>query len=483
MTDIVASGPVSVSHRRSLSSVFKTVKTRYSRDRLDKNETEWQSFVTPRVFQGPPPVAQDVPVFTPRPRKASPPPFLEMPPDLVARDLSVGLSTFRASLEKAVDDINNKYGTPSSMEACQSYVIHRGLEQNLPDGRGRSLPMPITFPLSSFRPRYQHPRLMDAPASKAKSTMGEVRNLSSTMSSESDPLEETVAKKDDDECHIPTLLLGDAVDSEFNLDELMPATASQTASKDTAPVSIAAENGQPCSRHSLTCSSPQDLMNYLPEEHSNVVHVEFSSNSDSKSGGSASVKVNNDSTTASSTYENDGLSLAQNTPLTAHQRQRSYSERASCNVREPSIGNYDQESLLSNSGIKVKRLRARSTPENSECASVIINSRLPSNTSDGFGFSDESIPSVSDLVRKFRRMGSMPGESPSTYHTGAIKQNPAIRRISRGNQFESFRHRFPSDSEASSALSSCTPGYIDEEFRPRETPSTTAREVQRAAQT
>ncbi|KAG6270977.1 hypothetical protein E4U47_003268 [Claviceps purpurea] len=481
MTDIVASGSVSVSHRRSLSSVFKTVKIRYSRDRLEKNETEWQSFAPPRVFQGAQPVAQDVPVFTPRPRNASPPPFLEMPPDLVARDLSAGLSTFRASLEKAVDDINNKYGTPPSMEACQSYVIHRGLEQNLPDGRGRSLPMPITFPLSNFRPRYQLPRLMDAPASKAKSTMGEVRNLSSTMSAESDPLEEVVAKKDDDECHIPTLLLGEAVDSGFNLDELMPATASQTASKDTAPVSIAAENEQPCARHSLTWSSPRDLMHNPPEKHSNIGHVDFSSNSDSKSGRSASVKVNNDSTTASSTCENDCLSVAQNTPLPTHQRQRSYSERASCNVREPSIENYDRESLLSNSGIKVKRLRARSTPENSECASVIINSRLPSNTSDGFGFSDESIPSVSDLVRKFRRMGSMPGESPSTYHMDALKQNPAIRRISRGNQFESFRHRFPSDSEASSALSSCTPGYIDEEFRPRETPSTTAREVQRAA--
>ncbi|KAG6040106.1 hypothetical protein E4U19_000020 [Claviceps sp. Clav32 group G5] len=482
MADIVASGPVSVSHRRSLSSVFKTVKIRYSRDRLDKNEAEWQSFVPPRVFQGSQPVAQDVPVFTPRPRNASPPPFLEMPSDLVARDLSAGLSTFRASLEKAVDDINNKYGTPSSMEACQSYVIHRGLEQNLPDGRGRSLPMPITFPLSNFRPRYQLPRLMDAPASKAKSTMGEVRNLSSTMSAESDPLEEAVAKKDDDESHIPILLLGEAVDSGFNLDELMPATASQTASKDTAPVSIAVENGQPCARHSLTCSSSRDSTHNPPEKHSNISHVEFSSNnSDSKSGGSASVKGNNDSTTASSTHENDCLSLAQNTPLPTHQRQRSYSERASCNIRESSIENYDRESLLSNSGIKVKRLRARSTPENSECASVIINSRLPSNTSDGFGFSDESIPSVSDLVRKFRRMGSMPGESPSTYHMDALKQNPAIRRISRGNQFESFRHRFPSDSEASSALSSCTPGYIDEEFRPRETPSTTAREVQRAA--
>ncbi|KAG5982494.1 hypothetical protein E4U55_001830 [Claviceps digitariae] len=475
--------PVTVNHRRSLSSVFKTVKTRYSRDRLDKNEMDWQSPPPPQVFKVPGQVKQDVPALIFHPRKASPPPCLEMPPDLVGRDKSSGPSTFRASLEKAVDDINNKYGISSSPESCPSYVIQRGVEQDSQEGRDRPLPMPISFPLSNFCPRYQLPKIMDAPAQKAKCTVGEVRNLSSTLSAESGALEEDIAKNEDGGCHLPTLLLNEALDSSFDLAELMTTMASQTGSKEAASQRVAAENRNSSARQSTSCSSPRDSIHNAAWEANDRAHAEFvSNNSNGESGESETVVMSNAfPTTSSSTYESDDLSLAQKTPLPAHQRQRSNSEQATCTTRGSSLRNYDRGNLSSDVGIEVKRVRSRSTSENPECASVIINSRQPSNTSDGLASFDESIPSVSDLVRKFRRMGSVPGEFPPASPVEAYKQYPAIRRISHGKQFESFRNRFSSDSEESSVLSSCTRGLINEETRPGDLPPMTAHEVHKAA--
>ncbi|KAG6014064.1 hypothetical protein E4U43_006982 [Claviceps pusilla] len=410
-----------------------------------------------------------------------------MPPDLAGRDKSSGLSTFRASLEKAVDDINNKYGIPSSPESCPPYVIHRGLEQDSPEGRDRPFPMPISFPLSNFCPRYQVPKFMDAPAPKAKSTVGEVRNLSSTLSGESDSLgEEDIAqKKDDGGCHLPTMLLNEALDSSFDLGELMATKASQNASKEAAPQRAAAENRDWSARQSTSCSSPRDSIHNAAWEANEKANVEFVPNLNGKSDESATEGMSNAfPTTSSSTYESDSLSLARRTPLLpTHQRQRSNSEQATYSGRGSSLGNYDRGSLSSDAGIALKRVRARSTSDNPECSSVIINSRQPSNTSDGIAFSDDSVPSVSDLVRKFRRMGSLPGEFPPTSPVDAHKQFPAIRRISRGNQFESFRNRFSSDSEASSVVSSCPRGLMTEEWRPEGHPSMTAREVPEAAET
>ncbi|KAG6002116.1 hypothetical protein E4U21_003442 [Claviceps maximensis] len=478
--------PVTVNHRRSLSSVFKTVKTRYSRDRLDKNENDWQSPAPPQVFQVPGLVKQEFPALIPHPRKASPPPCLEMPPDLAGRDKSSGLSTFRASLEKAVEDINNKYGIPSSPQTCPSYVIQRGLEQDSKEARDRLYPMPISFPLSNFCPRYKLPKFMDAPAHKAKSTAGEVRNMSSTLSaeSESEPLGQDVAKEDDGGCHFPTLLLNETLNSSFDLDELMTTMASQTASKEAVPERVVAENGHLSARQSTSCSSPRDSIHNAAWEANEKAHAEFVSSSNGESAESATVAMSDAfPTTSSSTYESDGISLATKKLQATHQRQRSNSEQATCTARGSSIGNYDRGSLSCDVGIKVKRVRARSTSESPECASVIINSRQPSDTSDGLAFSDDSIPSVSDLVRKFRRMGSLPGESPPTLPGEAYRQFPAIRRISRDQRFESFRNRFLSDSEESSVLGSCTRGFMNEESCPEDLSSMTAHEVSKTAET
>ncbi|KAG6039975.1 hypothetical protein E4U41_001767 [Claviceps citrina] len=475
--------PVTVNHRRSLSSVFKTVKTRYSRDILDKNENnEWQSFTPPHVFQLPELLKQDMPVFTPRPRKASPPPCLDMPSDLVARDMSSGTSTFRANLEKAVDDINNKYRSPSSAESCKSYVIRRGLEQKLQEVEDRPIPMPISFPLGNFRPRYQLPTFMDAPAPKAKSTVGEVRDLSAIPSPEPVPMEVDVEGKDDGGCHLPTLLLDEVADSSFSLDELMTTMTSQTAPQETAPPRISAENGDLSTRASCTCPSSQDSIHDDVREPSGNDLGEGAHNLNGKAGEPEAIVVTtNMSSTTSSTYNSDCLSLAQKTPLPLHQRQRANSEQATCTTRGSSIRNFDGESLFSEVGIEVKRLRPRSIPDNSECVSVMTNSRQPSNTSDGLAFSDDTIPSVSDLVRKFRRLGSMPGEFPPASLMEAPKQYPAMRNISRGKQFERFRNRFSSESEASSVLS-CRPGLTNGELRPVGPASTIAHEVEESAE-
>ncbi|KAG5926237.1 hypothetical protein E4U42_003512 [Claviceps africana] len=474
--------PVVVNHRRSLSSVFRTVKTRYSRDRLDKNEMDWQSPARRQVSEVPWLVNQEVPVLISQPRKASPPPCLEMPLDLVGREKSSGPSTFRASLERAVDDINYKYGISSSSESCPSYVIQRGLEQDSQEEKDRPFPAPISFPLSNFRPRYQLPTFTNAPARKAKSSVGEVRNLSSITSAESDPLEEEISEKEDGSCHLPPMLLNEALDSRFDLVELMTTMASQTTSKEADPQRVAAEDGDLSARQSTTFSSPRDSIHNATVEASGKDHAELVSSLSKKSGESATEVTRNTLSTTSSTYESDSLSIAQKTPLPIHQRNRSNSEQATCTTRGSSIKNFDSKSLSSDFGIEVKRVRAKSTSDNAECESVIINSRQPSKTSDELAFADESIPSVSDLVRKFRRMGSPPGELPFTTPTEAYKQYPAIRRISRGKQVERFCNRFTSDSEESSVLSSCARGLVDEELCSGSVSCTAAYEVPQAAE-
>ncbi|KAG5925489.1 hypothetical protein E4U53_003291 [Claviceps sorghi] len=405
-----------------------------------------------------------------------------MPPDLVGREKSSGASTFRASLERAVDDINHKYGLSSSSESCPSYVIQRGLEQDSQEEKDRPFPAPISFPLSNFRPRYQLPKFMNAPPRKAKSSVGEVRNLSSTTSAESDPLEEEIAEKDDGGCHLPPMLLNEALDSSFDLGELMTTMASQTTSKEAEPQRVAAEDGDRSAGQSTSLSSPRDSIHNAAVEGNGKDHAELVPNRNNKSGESTIEVIGNTFSTTSSTCESDSLFLAQKMPLPTHQRKRSNSEQATCTTRESSIRNYDPKSLSSDFGIEVKRVRARSTSDKPECDAVLINSRQPSNTSDGLAFSDETIPSVSDLVRKFRRMGSLPGELPSTSPTEAYKQYPAIRRISRGKQVERFCNRFTSDSEESSVLSSCARGLVHEESCSRNVSSTTADEEPDAAE-
>lgn len=477
--------PINVNHRRSLSSVFKTVKTRYSRDKLDKNEIERPSPAPPQLIENPELMRREIPVIIPHRRKASPPPCLAMPSDLVARDTIDGPSTFRVSLEKAVQDINNKYGTPSCAQPCTCCDIQQGLEQNSQEGRDRRYPMPISFPLSSFCPRYKLPTFMDAPAPKAKSTIGELRDLSSTMSAESIPLEVKMGEEDEGEkdggCHLPTLLLNEAVGSSFDLGEFMTPQVPQAAAQEPVNTrAISAETGDSTAKESNIPPLPRDSTHIAIREASKEPHVQVVSSFNHTPVEPAPVPAADISSTISSTYEVDCLPLAQKTPLPTHQRQRSNSEQAPCSTRGSSIGNNDRESLFSDVGVEMKRARAQSTPDHSECSSVVINSRHPSNMSGVLASPDENIPSVSDLVRKFRRMSSLPGVCPPASSLEAPKQHPAIRRVSRGKEFEHFRNRFSSDSEACSMLSS-SPRMMSGELHQTEIPKT-AYEIRGAAQ-
>lgn len=428
---------------------------------------------------------REIPVIIPHRRKASPPPYLAMPSDLVARDAINGPSTFRVSLEKAVQDINNKYGTPSCAQPCTCCDIQQGLEQNSQEGRDRRYPMPISFPLSSFRPRYQLPTLMDAPAPKAKSTIGELRDLSLTMSAESISLEVKIGDEDKGEkdggCQPPTLLLNEAVGSSFDLGKFMTPQVPQAAAQEPVNTrAISAETGDLTAKESTIPSLPRDSTHIAIREASKEPHAQVVSSFNNTPVEPAPVPAADISSTIYSTYKVDCLPLAQKTPPPTHQRQRSNSEQAPCSTRGSNIGKDDRESLSSDVGIEVRRVRAQSTPDHSECSSVVINSRHPSNISDVLASSDENIPSVSDLVRKFRRMGSLPGAYPPASSLEAPKQSPAIRRVSRGKEFENFRNRFSSDSEPCSMLSS-SPGIMSGKLHQTEIPKA-AYEIRGAAQ-
>ncbi|KAK2594220.1 hypothetical protein QQS21_008062 [Conoideocrella luteorostrata] len=422
--------PMMVNHRRSLSSVFKTVKARYSRDRLDKfdkNGIEHQSPDPPQLIETPEELTLDEVTFTTaEPRQDSPPPRLEMPSDLAICNAATGKSTFRACLEKAVADIDNKYGTSSS--TC--------LTQNLEDTGASRLTSFNALPFhvrGTFRPRYQLPIFVDAPAPKAKSTAGELRELSPPLPAETVPLGTTSARipnnGNEGGYHLPALLLDEALAPTFNIGEFMPPQTPPKKHTEPDKDVIAKNRSEPSASSN---NSTHTVVRDVDDE----PLIEISSNPNNKPCQPTPPPTMLTSSTAVISHEANSPHPAQKMSVRNGPQNRSNSERRTGSPSRSNFKMSDREGLLSDMGTELKLVRARSIPSSSECS--MFHYRQTSQSSHASAPQEEHVASVSELVSKFRGMGSVPGVYPAHSPMELPIQRLATRRASRGKQLETI---------------------------------------------
>ncbi|OAA44863.1 hypothetical protein NOR_03617 [Metarhizium rileyi] len=438
--------PVNVHHRRSLSNVFKTVKARYSRDKLDRDEADCRE--AGRLEALPPalPVTKAFITAKLEPRQVSPPPRLDILSEFSSDDPSAEPSTFRACLEKAVTDINNKYGTPSSSRLVESMT----------DTETKRLMNATSFPFitrNTFRPRYQLPTFVDPPVETAQSTAGELQQLSPTVSAESFPIGTTAANgSSEGGCHLPTLFLDEVLGPSFDIEEFMTPQL-------TAEPVVLNETGDCLGEDSIEPASSKNSTRTVVREvdPANNFEIRADSNAEQSEPGTVSSEDNLLSSARTTITTNMGDVTSEPTEESCrHNRSRSNSEQPRRSPSGSNFGSFDHESLISEiSTNEVRRLRSKSTPDNSEAFSEIILSRRQiSRSSEMSASHEENVPSVSELVSKFRRMGSLPGTFPANSLLEAPNLHPALRKVSHGRQFETYRSRFSNDSEGDSGLMS-----------------------------
>ncbi|KHO00835.1 uncharacterized protein MAM_01613 [Metarhizium album ARSEF 1941] len=444
--------PVNVNHRRSLSNVFKTVKARYSRDKLDKNESDCREAEVIEALEPASPIAQDPIPYRLEPRQFSPPPRLDVLSDYSSHDSSAEPPTFRACLEKAVADINIKYETPSNSR----------LMENMTDTGAKRLTNLTSlsfYARSSFRPRYQLPTFVDAPVKTAQSTAGDLQQLSPRESAESSfPTDRKALERGDERgCRLPTLLLDEVLGPSLDLGKFM--TPQQT----TEPT-VSGDSGDCLTKDAVESASSKSSIGTVVCEHAANNNIEPKTDTDAKQHDPGTVTPKDDlvpsvrSTNAATTGD------ATSTPAKqARGRNRSNSDQP---LRSPSgsnFGSFDHESLVSEiSSREVRRLRSKSTSDNSEnYFEMMLNHRQTSGSSQISMSHDDNIPSVSELVSKFRRMGSLPGKFPEKSPLETPNPHPALRKVSRGKQFETYRNRFSNDSQPDLGLMSNSEEAVD----------------------
>lgn len=435
---------VNMNHRRSLSSVFKTVKTRYSRDKLNKNGFECHDM---DVMEGLDPISQtthETITTSFEPRRVSPPPRLDVLCDLAPPETTSEPSTFRAGLEKAVSDINNKYGTPSN--SCLA-------PEDTDTGASRlmsanSLPFPKR---TNFRPRYQVPTFVDVPVKTAQSSAGDLQQLSPITSTDSVSIGTSGvnnAGSNGGGCHLPTLSLEGVLGPSFDIAEFM---TTQPVIEQSTP----GEAGSVPAELSAECPSSKNSTHTVVREPDTNRTIEPTSDSSIEEQAPDTAKPV-PSPLIMITANAEPVKTNSEEELRCHRRRRSNSEQPSRSPSGSRFGSFDHESLISEIGSsEVRRLRSKSTPDNSEGYSeIMLNSRQPSGSSQASMSHEENVPSVSELVSKFRRMGSLPlpGTFPASSPSETPNPHPALRKVSRGKQFETYRSRFSNESEGDSGL-------------------------------
>ncbi|KAK9442771.1 Mss4-like protein [Metarhizium brunneum] len=436
-------GSVNVNHRRSLSNVFKTVKAKYSRDKLDKNEPDSRETEVTEALESASPITKELTTPKLEPRQVSPPPRLDVLSDYSSHDSSAEPSTFRAGLEKAVADINIKYETPSNSHLMKS-MTDTGAKRLT---NATSLPF---YARGSFRPRYQLPTFVDAPVKTAQSTAGELQLLSPRVSTESVRIgTKGVKGADEGGCHLPTLLLDGVLGPSFDFGEFM--TPQQTAEP-----TVSSEIGDCLAKDS---ASSENSIGTVVCEHdaNNNIELETDSNAKQLDPGTTASKDSLVPSVALTTATNkDDVASPPAEQVCQHRRCRSNSDQPLRSFSGSNFGSFDHQSLISEiSSTEVRRLRSKSTSDNSESYSeIILNPRQTSGSSQVSVSHEENIPSVSELVSKFRRMGSLPGKFPTNSALENPNPHPALRKVSRGKQFETYRSRFSNDSEGDSGLMS-----------------------------
>jgi hypothetical protein len=351
-------------------------------------------------------------------------------------------------LEKAVADINKKYTTP--LNTCLGDDIQDTGADRLMHAKCLSF-----YARSGFRPRYQLPRFVDTPAKTDQPTAGELQQLSSEGSTLSDMLDtKGVECGNEGGCHFPTLLLDEVLGPIFNLEEFM-------AEQQRTGPDILKKTGDNCSADSWNAPSSKSTTRtvvcwetdeknpaeVIPRPDVDQIEAERSSTEQLTSSVMMKDSANNDSATAKPDMQ-----------YPYHRRMRSNSERPSRDPSMSSFGNPDHDSVIpAISCSDVRRLRPRSTPDRSETYSdVMMDSRRISGSSRVSISHDDNVPSVSELVSKFRRMASPPGAFPTTLPPATLAPFTKFRQVSRGKQFEAFLGRFSNDSGSNSAqVSGC----------------------------
>ena len=399
---------MAVNHRRSLSSVFKTVKAKCSRDKLDKasnavmevpaSHAQDESKATLAE------VVQEYEEFKPM----SPPPRLEISGEVYNGGL-LRSSTFRAGLEKAVDDIDRKYGT-STTEAIQDKP---GVDSHISMKPRYGNPFPFR-PRGNFGPRYQVPTLVDEPLTFAPSDVGELKEMTPNASVEQGTQNDEGPR---------TLAI-----AEFSIDAIMgtelqlPGILHQVQDvPDGEPVSPprateALDSSSPSSKEAKLCTKRMAL---LSDDSNDSVAVTFGD-------------------TPSGPWHNDKEATL-------------YTVDSHVDLRREFN---DLKSFPDTvTGMSLKRIR--STPESSECHFDQLNILKRPKTGeqdDPKPVTEETVPSVSELVNKFRRMSSPLGvderqSSAESHHAQSSKMlsksrgiETRLNRIYNGSQDSSAQH-------------------------------------------
>lgn len=157
-----AGHPVVVRRRRSLTSAFQTVKTRCSRDKLNDSDDSGTTKL-PRSSG-----ASKESTLKPDDVQscADSPPRLDVLSELPGDSLHRS-STFRTSLEKAVEDINVKYGTARLPENQMEEIGNS-------DRVCSTRPHPF-YARNNFQPRYRLPHFVNTPTVRTQPVVGELK--------------------------------------------------------------------------------------------------------------------------------------------------------------------------------------------------------------------------------------------------------------------------------------------------------------------
>lgn len=307
-------------------------------------------------------------------------PRLELLSDITADSLQRS-STFRTGLEKAVDDINTKYGDNS-----KPYVASTSPTSSVAI-RSRN----------GFRPRYQLPTFVQAHASRVQPKPG----VSATL--ESVPL--TSGKVDeakDAKAGVPE----SAADSNSPFDD-----ANNTNSYDNSPADGVLENTRPNSQPPMANRDASDSSS-LPDSTQGSSYDEtgpgdtgvvekFSASADADSGddqhGGAPLSVEEDSETNSDdsdSSEGDGVDESSATVTAKYDRQLQERDEG-----KPPARSIQQPLQRAESGRAVPTSRKQRNPSDEEVKQHGTSGRTPSGVS------------VAQLVNRFR---SMEGRSQQT---------------------------------------------------------------------
>ncbi|POR37171.1 Uncharacterized protein TPAR_02649 [Tolypocladium paradoxum] len=421
-----------VHRRRSLTNAFQSVKAKCSRDKLSDSDDRTDSGGSSRQRRSSRILKEMISSPISAKPMVEPPPRLDVLSEL-PRDGLHRASTFRACLEKAVEDINNKYGASSTscLPDSQTYETSNG------DHVTNSHPA-LYHARSNFQPRYRLPTFVHVPLIRAQPTVGEVKDISPCSSNETRRLGQTQ---------------GGSLFSERQIDDILGRAFDTT---DSPGLTAAGE-------HQYDRQGYDDA---LPEVSSSLAMPSSppsvaTDKSDSESGGNGASKLRTSEynvtgqDTKGSNAQCPPSSNADSIPGTfphelddgtpSSNASADNTDTNSIHIQfqqKPSLAELDAPSDFSVLALK----RIRSTPESSEAGAeaefVPLQRTRARDGKPSMGTRGQRAPSVSELVSKFRRMASPPNEARQE---GAAEDGDA-------KMFGTCRSRFSNDSEDDSAV-------------------------------